>query len=41
MVLRSMCAPWVLFWVWLLMGVKVARLVGEGVAISPEDSGGW
>ena len=21
------------FWVWLLMGVKVARLVGDGVAV--------
>ena len=24
---------WVLFWVWLLMGVNVARLVGEGAAV--------
>ena len=22
-----------LFWVWLLMGVKVARVVGDGVAV--------
>ena len=33
MVLRSACAPWVSFWVRLLMGVKVARLVGDGVAV--------
>ena len=33
MVWRSVCAPWVSFWVWLLMGVKVARLVGDGVAV--------
>ena len=32
MVLRSVCAPWVSFWVWLLMGVKVARVVGDGAA---------
>ena len=29
----SVCAPWVSFWVWLLMGVNVARLVGDGVAV--------
>ena len=33
MVWRSVRAPWVSFWVWLPMGVKVARLVGEGVAV--------
>ena len=33
MVWRSVCAPWVSLWVWLLMGVKVARLVGDGVAV--------
>ena len=33
MVWRSVCAPWVSFWVWLLMGVNVARPVGDGVAV--------
>ena len=33
MVWWSVCAPWVSFWVWLLMGVNVARLVGDGVAV--------
>ena len=33
MMWRSVCAPWVSFWLWLLMGVKVARLVGDGVAV--------
>ena len=33
MVLRSVCAPWVSFWVWVLMGVKVVRVVGDGVAV--------
>lgn len=33
MVWRSVCAPWVSFWVWSLMGVNVARLVGDGVAV--------
>ena len=33
MVWWSVCAPWVSFWVWLFMGVKVARLVGDGVAV--------
>lgn len=33
MVWRSVCAPWVSFWVWLLMGVKVAEVVGDGVAV--------
>ena len=29
----SVCAPWVSFWVRLLMGVMVARLVGECAAV--------
>ena len=38
------CAPWVSFWVWLLMGVKVARLVGERLGLSYpicESPAGW
>ena len=34
MVLRSGCAPWVSFWGGVVApGVKVARLVGDGVAV--------
>ena len=33
MVLRSVCAPWMSFVVWLLMGVKFAGVVGDGVAV--------
>ena len=33
MVWRSVCAPWVSFWGVVAHGVKVARVVGEGVAV--------
>ena len=33
MVLRSVCAPWMSFVVWLLVGVKFAGVVGDGVAV--------
>ena len=43
MVWRSVCAPWVSFWVWSLMGVNVARLVGDGVAdvVRPDAVRAW
>ena len=33
MVRRSVCAPWVSFWGVVAHGVKVARVVGDGVAV--------
>ncbi len=41
MVWRSVCAPWVSFWVWSLMGVNVARLVGDGVAVVVRPDAVW
>ena len=33
MVWRSVCAPWVSFWGVVAHGVKVVRVVGDGVAV--------